>query len=132
MKEIVVSGAAIMKNNELFVAQRPDRGEVGLKWEFPGGKIEPGESPEAAIVREIKEELDAEIVVESLITVVKHQYSTFHLTMYLFKCYLTGKDPVIKEHINCKWLNSSELADLDWAPADYKVLDCVRRTCFGE
>ena len=130
MKDIQVVGAAIMKNGKLFAAQRSDRGETALKWEFPGGKIEQGETPEQALLREVKEELDTQIRVEKYIATVEYQYRTFHLTMHLYKCSLTGKDPVISEHVACRWLHADELKSLDWAPADLGILDTVRKACF--
>lgn len=131
MKNIQVVGAAIMKNGKLFAAQRPDRGETALKWEFPGGKIEEGESPEQALIREVREELAADIIVEKYITKVEYQYKTFHLNMQLFRCSLTGGDPVISEHVACRWLDRDELESLDWAPADLGILDEVREACFS-
>lgn len=130
MKDVYVVGAAIMKDGKLFVAQRPDKGEVGLKWEYPGGKIEDGETPVQAIIREIKEELNADIEVESYITTVRYQYTTFHLTMELYLCRLKGSDPVLNEHINSRWITSSEMDGLDWAPADTKIINEVRKACF--
>lgn len=131
MKNIEVVGAAIMKNGRLFIAKRPDKGEVGLKWEFPGGKIEPGETPEQAILREIEEELETEIVVEKFIVTVEHQYQTFHLTMHVFLCHLKGKDPILEEHVDCKWITADQLYDYDWAPADLKILPQIKEACFG-
>ncbi|MBO4389114.1 MAG: (deoxy)nucleoside triphosphate pyrophosphohydrolase [Spirochaetales bacterium] len=130
MKDVIVSGAAIMKGGRLFVAQRPAKGEAGLKWEFPGGKVEPGETPEQAVVREIREELDASITVRSKIAVINYTYTAFHLTMHLFLCTLDGPDPVIREHLAGRWITADELETLDWAPADYQVLGTVRRACF--
>ena len=130
MKNVEVVGAAIMKNGKLFIAQRPDKGEVGLKWEFPGGKIEPGETPEQAIHREIEEELETEIEVEKLIVTVKHQYLSFHLTMHVFLCHLNGQDPVLEEHVDCRWINADQLYDYDWAPADFKILPQIKEACF--
>lgn len=131
MKQIEVVAAAIVKNGKLFIAKRPDKGEVGLKWEFPGGKIEPGETMEAAIKREIREELSATIEVSKKITTVKHQYNSFHLTMHIFLCSLFGNDPVISEHVDSCWIDKNQLKDFDWAPADLKILDQVKEACFN-
>lgn len=131
MKYINVVGAAIMKDNRLFIAKRPDKGEVGLKWEFPGGKIEEGETAEDAIRREISEELCTEISVVRKITAVEHQYTSFHLSMTVFLCKLEGKDPVLSEHIDCAWITKEQLYDYDWAPADLKILDKIEEVCFG-
>lgn len=128
MKYIDVVGAAIMKDGKLFVAQRPEGKEVGLKWEFPGGKIEVGESPKEALVREIMEELGTLIEVNHYIATVRHQYSSFHLTMQVFQCTLIGPEPVLTEHVNSKWITAGEIDSLDWAPADYKILDAVKQS----
>ena len=130
MKEIEVVGAAIMKDGLLFIAERPNKGEVALKWEFPGGKIEANETPEQAITREIEEELETEIEVEKQIVTVKHQYNSFHLTMHVFLCHLKGQDPVLKEHIDSRWVNKEQLYDFDWAPADLKILPIIEGACF--
>ena len=131
MKEIDVVGAAIMKDGKLFIAKRPDKGEVGLKWEFPGGKIEPGETPIQALMREIEEELDTEIEIDHFITTVKHQYQTFHLTMHVFLCHLNGKDPILEEHVDSRWIEKKQLYDFDWAPADLKIIPIIEEVCFG-
>ena len=131
MKNINVVGAAIVKDGKLFIAQRPDKGEVALKWEFPGGKIEEGETPQQALVREIEEELETEIEVDRLITTVEHQYSTFHLTMHVFLCRLTGRDPVLEEHVDSRWISREQIYYFDWAPADVKILPCIEEACFG-
>lgn len=128
MKYIDVVGAAIMKDGKLFVAQRPEGKEVGLKWEFPGGKIEVGESPKEALVREIMEELGTLIEVNHYIATVRHQYSSFHLTMQVFQCTLIGPEPVLTEHVAGKWITAGEIDSLDWAPADYKILDAVKQS----
>jgi len=120
-----------MKDGRLFIAQRPAGGEAAFKWEFPGGKIEHGETPEQAIIREIREELDAEISIRREIALIEHDYKSFHLTMHLFLCNLVGKDPVIKEHLAFKWITAAEVHSQDWAPADYQILDTVCSECFN-
>ena len=130
MNQIEVVAAAIVKNGKLFIAKRPNKGEVGLKWEFPGGKIEPGETKEEAIKREISEELSAVIDVSKFITTVEYQYNSFHLTMHVFLCNLTGNDPIIREHVDSCWITKDQINNFDWAPADLKILDQVKEACF--
>jgi len=128
MKYVDVVGAAIIKDGKLFVAQRPEGKEVGLKWEFPGGKIEEGESPKEALVREIMEELGTLIEVKHYIATVRYQYPDFHLTMHVFRCTLAGPEPELTEHVASKWITAQEIDSLDWAPADYKILDAVKQS----
>jgi len=125
MKNIEVVAAVIVKDNLIFCAQRPDKGEVGLKWEFPGGKVESGETKEDAIKREIFEELDSEISVDKFIATVQHQYNTFHITMHVFKCSLLKGNLAIKEHIASKWVKKEDLKKIDFAPVDVLVLDKI-------
>ncbi len=130
MKDVKVVGAAIMKDGKLFAAQRPENKEIGLKWEFPGGKIEEGETPQQALVREIKEELDTDIQIDRFITSVSYQYPTFHLSMDVYLCHLTGNDPVLSEHIDSKWLTKDQISSIPWAPADYEILPAIAEACF--
>lgn len=125
MKNIEVVAAVIIKNGLIFCAQRNNKGEVGLKWEFPGGKVEPNETKEDAIKREIFEELDSEISVDSFIGTFKHQYNSFHITMHVFKCSLIKGNLQIKEHINSKWVKKEDLKNIDFAPVDVYVLDKI-------
>ncbi|MCR4676701.1 MAG: (deoxy)nucleoside triphosphate pyrophosphohydrolase [Sphaerochaetaceae bacterium] len=131
MKHVDVVGAAIVRNGRLFAAKRPDKGEVGLKWEFPGGKIEEGESPEEALVREIREELSTDIEVEKFIAEVSYTYTTFHLSMKVYLCRLTGGEPVQSEHVDSRWLKKEEVYSVEWAPADYLIMDEVVSACFS-
>lgn len=124
-RQIEVVAAVIIKDNKIFCAQRPNKGEVGLKWEFPGGKIELGETKEEALIREIKEELNSEIKVLEYITTVKHEYSTFFLTMHVFKCQLVSGNLEISEHVDAKWVTYDEIKSLDWAPADIEIIDLL-------
>jgi len=127
MKNIEVVGAAIMRDGKLFTAQRPAGKEIGLKWEFPGGKIEAGETAQQALVREIREELKTEVQVNEYIATVRHQYPTFHLTMQVFRCTLKGPEPVLTEHVDSRWITDQEIDSLDWAPADYKILGQIKQ-----
>ena len=119
MKTIKVVAAVIKKQNKVFVTQR-GYGEFKDGWEFPGGKIEQGETPQEALKREIKEELDAEIEVGKLIDIVEYDYSTFHLSMQCFWCELKQDKIELKEHESLKSLNlnEKEMLSVEWLPAD--------------
>ncbi len=122
MKQIVVAAAVIIKDGKVFAAQRKDRGELARKWEFPGGKLEAGESGEEAIVREISEELSAKIAVEDHLMTVNHTYETFHITMHAYRCALVAGDMVLTEHLDCRWLGPEELYSVEWAAADLPIV----------
>ena len=117
MKTIEVVAAIIIKDNQIFATQR-GYGEFQGGWEFPGGKVEQGESLQAALVREIKEELDADIKVNELFETVEFDYPNFHLTMHCFICELLSEEFVLKEHEDAKWLDKEGLDTVDWLPAD--------------
>lgn len=121
MKNIHVAAAIIIEDGKVFAARRKDSGELALKWEFPGGKLEPGESGEDAIVREIREELEAVIHVDRHFLQVFHQYTTFALTMDAYLCFLEEGPITLREHVDSKWLGNDELMDLDWAAADIPI-----------
>lgn len=120
-KEISVVGAAIINDGNILVAQRPysNKAYKSLKWEFPGGKIEPGETKEEAIKREIREELGCEIEVESLLPEIEYEYPDFILRMTICICHLVAAStPACKEHKTIRWITAEELSSLDWAAAD--------------
>lgn len=117
MKTIRVVAAIIIDHDKVFATQR-GYGEFKDGWEFPGGKIEPGESPENAIVREIKEELDTEVEVIRLLDTVEYDYPNFHLSMDCFICKIKSGDLTLKEHEAAKWLTKETLYSVDWLPAD--------------
>lgn len=117
-----VVAAVILKNNKIFCCQRGNKGECAYKWEFPGGKIESGETKEEAIVREIKEELNCIIEVKDYITTIEHEYNTFSLTMHIFLCTLREGEPILSEHINSSWCTFEALNQLDFAEADKKAI----------
>jgi 8-oxo-dGTP diphosphatase len=122
MLKIDVVAAIIYKDNTILCVQRNNQGEIALKWEFPGGKLEEGETHEEALIREIKEELDCEITVDDFMMTVNYQYKTFHLNMYCYKCTLVSDKITLQEHIDSKWLKIEDLPMLDWAPADLPVV----------
>lgn len=121
MKTIEVAAAIIVKDNKVFATQR-GYGEFKDGWEFPGGKLEPGESAQEALVREIREELDVDIRVGRLLETVEYDYPEFHLTMHCFICELLSEEIVLKEHEDARWLKEEELDTVDWLPADVGVI----------
>lgn len=130
MKKIRVVAAVIKAVNEqnkpmIFATQR-GYGELKGGWEFPGGKIEEGESPQEALGREIMEELDTEIAVGDLIDTIEYDYPTFHLSMDCFWCEIIKGDLVLKEHEAAKWLSADQLLEVDWLPADVTLIEKVR------
>lgn len=124
MKTIEVAAAIIVKDNKVFATQR-GYGEFKDGWEFPGGKLEPGESAREALVREIREELDVDIRVEKLLETVEYDYPEFHLTMHCFICELLSEEIVLKEHEDARWLKEEELDTVDWLPADVGVISKI-------
>lgn len=131
MKTIRVVAAvikAIDKNGEpcIFATQR-GYGDMKGGWEFPGGKIEEGESPQEALKREIMEELSTEIEVQNLIQTIEYDYPTFHLSMDCFWCKIISGNLVLKEHEVAKWLKKGELDSVEWLPADVTLVDRIGR-----
>ena len=125
MKSIEVVAAVIKKDDRIFATQR-GYGEFQGGWEVPGGKVEPGETLEAALVREIKEELDAEINVKDLFDTVEYDYPKFHLTMHCFICELVSEDIVLKEHSAARWLDKAGLDTVEWLPADEGLIEQLK------
>ncbi len=126
-KTIHVVAAIIQRGDEIFATQR-GYGNYKDWWEFPGGKIEPGETPEEALAREIKEELATDITVDKYITTVEYDYPEFHLVMDCFWCSIKNGDLTLLEHEAAKWLPLDDLRQVKWLPADEKVLDKVEMT----
>ena len=126
MKQIEVVAAIIRKGDRIFATQR-GYGEWKDWWEFPGGKMEEGESPEEALVREIREELSTEISVEELLCTVEYDYPKFHLTMHCYWCSLVTEALHLNEHEAARWLTSDELDSVDWLPADLLVVKAIKK-----
>lgn len=121
MKTIEVVAAIIRRGDSVFATQR-GYGEWKDYWEYPGGKVEPGESPEAALVREIREELDTEINVDKFLTTIEWDYPKFHLKMHCFMCSLLTEALHLNEHEDARWLSAAMLHSVNWLPADYQLI----------
>ena len=127
MKQIEVVAAIIHDDEGRVFATQRGYGDYKDGWEFPGGKMEVGETPEEALVREIWEELETRIVVERLVQTVEWDYPTFHLTMHCFWCHIESGSLTLKEHEATKWLNRGQLDSVDWLPADLKVVEEIKK-----
>lgn len=125
MKTVRVVAAVIRDNDKIFATAR-GYGELKGGWEFPGGKIEEGETPQVALKREIMEELETEISVGELIDTIEYDYPTFHLSMYCFWCEIISGDLVLKEAEDAKWLTKDELDSVPWLPADITLIEKIR------
>lgn len=125
MKHIEVVAAIIKNDNKILCVQRNENklSYISKKYEFPGGKMEPNETKVETIVREIKEELSMDIIVNEEFLTVTHEYPDFLLTMHSFVCTSHNSDLVLNEHIDYKWLNVDELIKLDWAAADIPIVN---------
>lgn len=126
MKTVRVVAAVIREKDKIFATQR-GYGDFKGGWEFPGGKIEKGETPKEALKREIREELDTEILVGDLIYTIEYDYPTFHLSMDCFWCEIVKGNLVLKEHEAARWLDKDTIDDVEWLPADVTLIDIVRR-----
>ncbi len=126
MKTIEVVAAIIQKGDKIFATQR-GYGDFKDWWEFPGGKMEPGETPEEALVREIREELSADIQVGKLLYTVEWDYPQFHLTMHCYMCTLVQDALHLNEHEAARWLSMADLHSVNWLPADEMLLPLIRQ-----
>ena len=124
MKKLEVVAAIIKENDKYFATQR-GYGEFKGWWEFPGGKIENGESKEEALKREIREELATEIEIDRFITTVQFDYPEFHLIMHCFICHITAGQPQLLEAKAAKWLDKNDLESVEWLPADRAILHLI-------
>ena len=126
MKTVRVVAAVIRDGDKIFATQR-GYGDLKGGWEFPGGKIEEGETPQAALKREIMEELDTEIEVGELIGTIEYDYPDFHLSMGCYWCSVVSGDLVLKEHEAARWLPKDKLRSVEWLPADIRLIDIIQR-----
>lgn len=126
MKTIHVVAAVIRAGNKVFATQR-GYGDYKDGWEFPGGKIESGETPEGALKREIYEELDTEIEVGPLITTIEYDYPEFHLSMRCFWATIESGELVLNEHEAAKWLGRNEIRNVEWLPADKLLIGFIEQ-----
>lgn len=131
MKTIRVVAAVIRNGDRIFATQR-GYGDFQGGWEFPGGKIEEGETPQDALVREIKEELEVDIVVGELLDTIEYDYPTFHLSMDCFWAEIVSGDVVLKEHEAAKWLTKDTLYSVEWLPADTSIIDYIKEGLLNE
>ena len=126
MKNIEVVAGIIKDGDKIFATQR-GYGEFKDGWEFPGGKMEPGETPQEALARELKEELAVDVNVGEFLCTVDYDYPTFHLTMLCFYCSVIGGELTLLEHEASKWLKMTELHSVNWLPADVEVVTALER-----
>lgn len=126
MKRIEVVAGIIKDGDKIFATQR-GYGEFKDGWEFPGGKMEPGETPQEALARELKEELAIDVNVGEFLCTVDYDYPTFHLTMHCFYCSVIGGELTLLEHEASKWLKMTELHSVNWLPADVDVVAALER-----
>ena len=125
MKIVHGVAAIIIKDNKIFATQR-GYGEFKDGWEFPGGKIEAGETPEEALKREIREELNTEISVDEFFINIEYDYPAFHLSMKCYLCHVLSGKLELLEHENAKWLSKNELDSVDWLPADAEIIEKLK------
>lgn len=126
MKKIEVVAAVIKKEDKIFITRR-GYGEFVDMWEFPGGKIEIGETREEALKREIQEELELDIYIKDFLSTIEYDYSNFHLTMHCFICEITGGELCLNAHNDAKWITFDDLDNQKWVPADILVVNDLKK-----
>lgn len=124
-RRIEVTGAVFLRDGRILAARRGESKSLEGKWEFPGGKIEAGESPQAALARELQEELLVEATVGKPVTTTEHEYDFGTVVLSTFFCSLRGAEPQLTEHSEIKWVLPEELHTLDWAPADLPTVEIL-------
>lgn len=129
-RKIVEVVAAVIRDQDKIFATQRGYGEFKDGWEFPGGKIESGETPQQALIREIQEELDTEIEVGKLIDIVEYDYPTFHLKMHCFWARIKKGDLILKEHEASKWLTKETIHSVDWLPADLGLIETIEKLMY--
>lgn len=125
MRQIEVVAAIIQRDGAYFATQR-GYGEFEGMWEFPGGKIEPGERPEDALQREIQEELGIDITINRLLCTTDYDYPSFHLTMHCYLCEIKSGEIELREHKSARWLTAETLDSVEWLPADKEIVAPLR------
>ncbi|MCC3755914.1 (deoxy)nucleoside triphosphate pyrophosphohydrolase [Staphylococcus capitis] len=126
MKKVInVVGAIIYCDNKVLCAQRSEKMSLPLMWEFPGGKIEKNETDKEALIREIKEEMKCDLIVDEKVTTTTHEYDFGIVNLTTYKCTLNDKQPTLTEHKEIKWLELNELSTLEWAPADIPAVKII-------
>src|SRR5690606_32471409 len=123
---LIVTCAIIIQNGKILVCQRSGAMDLPLKWEFPGGKVEPGEDEKLTIVREIKEELHLDIEVVKRLQPVAHEYPAFRICLVPFIARMVGGELLLEEHADCQWVMVDELDRYDWAPADLPIVEQLK------
>lgn len=126
MRSIEVAAAVIVEDGKVFTTQR-GYGEFKDGWEFPGGKLEPGETPQEALAREMREELAIKVEVGQLVKTVNYDYPTFHITMHCFLTKIVDGTPNLLEHEAAKWVKKEDLDTVAWLPADLEVIDELKK-----
>ncbi len=126
MKTVQVVAAILFHGGKLFAARR-GYGDWKDYWEFPGGKTEPGETPQEALAREIREELDVAVRVEEPVCRAEYDYPAFHLSMQCFRCRILAGEPKLLEHEDARWLGRDELLTVQWLPADRQILPDIEK-----